>query len=177
MLKDERIQIRVSSEMLDYVKANYENVSLFIRDAMKEKLESGLLPDTSLDFIEVRAKSCYTYNAKLDSVVDGDTVVLNLDLGFYLTIKERIRLIGIDCPPIDTKEGKKAKAFIEKELTKAHIIVETRKKEVFGRYLGYIYYSDKFSSFEEIIRHGKLLNEELVKAKLANKYKKTNVEK
>ena len=49
-------------------------------------------------------------------------------------LKEKIRLIGINAPEIDTSEGKKAKAFIAKELADANLIVETRKKEKFGRY-------------------------------------------
>ena len=61
-------------------------------------------------------------------------------------------------------------AFVEKELKDANLIVETRKKEKFGRYLAFVYYSQKYKDFEEIIRHGKLLNEELVKAGFANRY-------
>jgi len=45
-----------------------------------------------------------------------------------------------------------------------------RKKEKYGRYLAYIYYTKQYSDFDEIIRHGKLINEELVRAGLANRY-------
>jgi endonuclease YncB( thermonuclease family) len=48
--------------------------------------------------------------------------------------------------------------------------VETRKKEKFGRYLAFVYYDKQHNDFEDIIRHGKLLNNELVKAGLAVKY-------
>ena len=43
---------------------------------------------------------CYRYRAELDRVVDGDTLDVVIDLGFYIKIKERIRLEGIDAPEI-----------------------------------------------------------------------------
>ena len=170
MMNDEKIQIRISSELLSYCKNNFENVSLFIREAVREKIDSGLLTDPSLQFVEIRCRSPYTYYAKLDSVVDGDTIILTFDVGFFTAIKERVRLVGIDTPEINTKKGKKAFEFVEKELTGANLIVETKKKEKYGRYLAWVYYSLQYKNFDDIIRHGKLLNDELVKAGLANRY-------
>jgi len=171
MMNDDKIQIRISSELLSYCKNNFENVSLFIREAVREKIDSGLLTDPSLSFVEIRARTPYTYFAKLESVIDGDTILLSFDLGFFITIKEKVRLIGINAPEITTKKGQEATVFIEKELKKANLLVETRKKEKYGRFLGYVYYSTQYKDFEDIIRHGKLLNEELVKAGFANRYK------
>ena len=170
MTEDERIQIRISTELIDYCKSNFENVSLFIREAMREKIESGLLTDPSLSFIEIRCRTPYTYYAILDRVIDGDTLSIDFDLGFFLNLKEIVRLAGINAPEINTKKGKDAKEFVESELKNAHLIVETRKKEKYGRYLAYVYYSKKYKDFVDIIRHGKLLNEELVKVGLANRY-------
>jgi endonuclease YncB( thermonuclease family) len=171
MMNDDKIQIRISSELLSYCKNNFENVSLFIREAVREKIDSGLLTDPSLSFVEIRARTPYTYFAKLESVIDGDTILLSFDLGFFITIKEKVRLIGINAPEINTKKGQEATAFIEKELKNANLLIETRKKEKYGRFLGYVYYSIQYKNFDDIIRYGKLLNEELVKAGLANRYK------
>lgn len=59
----------------------------------------------------------YKYACKLHRVVDGDTLDINLDLGFHVWKRERIRLYGIDTPeifgPNATEEGKAAKAFVE----------------------------------------------------------------
>ena len=170
MQKDDKFQLRISSELLNFCKNNTDNVSLFIREAVREKLESEKPLDSSLEFIEIRAKTPFTYFAKLDRVIDGDTLLIEFDVGFFITLKEKVRLIGINAPELDTAEGKKAKAFIEKELIDANLIVETRKKEKFGRYLAFVYYDKKHNDFEDIIRHGKLLNNELVKAGLAVKY-------
>ena len=170
MLEDQKVQIRISTELLEYCKANSENLSLFIREAMREKIASGLLTDPSLEFVEIRCKTPYTYFAKLERVIDGDTLLINFDAGFFINYQTKIRLIGINAPEANTKKGKEATAFVEKELKDANLIVETRKKEKYGRFLAYVYYSVKYKDFEDIIRFGKLLNEELVKAGLANRY-------
>ena len=107
----------------------------------------------------------------LEHAIDGDTLLLNFDAGFFINIKEKVRLIGIDAPEIETEKGQQALAFVEKELNGANLIVETRKKEKYGRYLAYVYYSSQYKDFDDIIRYGKLLNEEFVKAGLANRYK------
>jgi len=44
----------------------------------------------------------YRYRAELDRVVDGDTLDVVIDLGFYIRIKERIRLEGVDTPELGT---------------------------------------------------------------------------
>ena len=44
----------------------------------------------------------YEYNCKLDRVIDGDTVDVDIDLGFNHWIHgERIRLFGIDGDTVD----------------------------------------------------------------------------
>lgn len=173
MRKNERKQIRLSTELLDYINDNYENASQFIREAIREKVEAEKKKEKhELTFVEIRAKNQYTFSASLDHVVDGDTVELKVDLGFFVSINSKVRLADIDCPPIETKKGMQAKAFIEKELTGANLIIETRKKERYGRYLCYIYYSREHDEFEEIIRHGKMINEKLVKTGLAEEYQK-----
>lgn len=121
MLEDKKVQLRISNELLDYCKVNFENVSLFIREAIREKIASGLLTDPSLSFVEIRCKTPYTYHAKLERVVDGDTLLLSFDLGFFINFQSKVRLIGIDCPPIETDKGKEATAFVEKELKNARM--------------------------------------------------------
>ena len=47
------------------------------------------------------APSCglYTYKANIVRVIDGDTVVADIDLGFDVWLrKEHLRLVGIDAP-------------------------------------------------------------------------------
>ncbi len=87
----------------------------------------------------------YHYKAKLLRVVDGDTIDVDIDLGFDVWLrKQRIRLAGIDTPESRTRNkaekalGLQAKAFLEKALTTGddHITFESLGRGKFGRILG-----------------------------------------
>lgn len=47
----------------------------------------------------------YTYPCIILSVIDGDTIDVELDLGFHIKMKERVRLLDVDTPEVF---GKKA---------------------------------------------------------------------
>ena len=54
----------------------------------------------------------YEYKATIIKVVDGDTVDVDIDLGFDVWLRnQRIRLFGIDCPESRTR-NKKEKAHM-----------------------------------------------------------------
>lgn len=55
----------------------------------------------------------WEYRANLVRVIDGDTYVLDIDLGFHITVRETIRLYGIDCPESSTPEGQRAREFAQ----------------------------------------------------------------
>jgi len=91
----------------------------------------------------------YEYRAKLRRVVDGDTVDLTVDCGFYMTMALRFRLLGVDTPELrDSDEelreaAKRAKLAVEKMLDLAGdwpLRVETHKADSFGRWLGRVFY-------------------------------------
>jgi len=47
----------------------------------------------------------YEYAVTIVRVVDGDTVDVDIDLGFEVTLKnQRVRLIGIDAPETRTRD-------------------------------------------------------------------------
>ena len=117
-------------------------------------------------------KPQYIYKARLRRVVDGDTVDLEVDLGFYILARERFRLKGIDTPEIfsrkkDSEEYRKgivAKEFVDKRFQENNgecMVVSTRTGG-YGRWIGEIFFADSDTS----------LNEELLNAGLATKYKK-----
>jgi len=88
----------------------------------------------------------YEYRCKIDRVVDGDTVDVDIDLGFGIWLrKERVRLYGIDTPESRTRDleekkyGLAAKSFVQDLLPVGSMqTLRTRKddKGKFGRILG-----------------------------------------
>ena len=65
----------------------------------------------------------YEYKCDITRVVDGDTVDAEIDLGFDIIFKSRIRLYGIDTPESRTSNkdekarGNQRKIFIRQHLT------------------------------------------------------------
>lgn len=84
----------------------------------------------------------YTYNAKLDRIIDGDTVDAHIDLGFDITVHKRIRLAGIDTPESRTRDleekakGLAAKSRLEELLKEGSFVVESKEVGKYGRVLG-----------------------------------------
>lgn len=155
--------------MLNFLKTLTGNTSLFIRNLIHKKMEQELTNDNYSEY-ELRARTPYLYYAKLVRVIDGDTLILDVDLGFFITSRIKIRLNGINTPEINTNEGIKARDFVVKELTDCILVIETRKKEKYGRYLTYIYYHPTYDNYTDIIRYGKSITKELLKNDLATKY-------
>tara|TARA_A100001037_G_scaffold290772_1_gene304034 strand:- start:300 stop:716 length:417 start_codon:yes stop_codon:yes gene_type:complete len=99
----------------------------------------------------------YEYRCTVVKIIDGDTVDVDIDLGFGIWMrKERIRLLGIDTPESRTrdKEEKKyglaAKKYLTEMLNDEGGIVLKTKKDAegkFGRILGELWrttdYADK----------------------------------
>lgn len=108
----------------------------------------------------------YQYKIKkVNKVVDGDTVDLDIDLGFNITISHRIRLKDIDAPEtrtLDLEEkdkGIQAKLWLEKELSKeGEWIIETTKEDKYGRMLGTLYLVG-----EPVTVNERMLNEGIAK--------------
>ena len=86
----------------------------------------------------------YEYKCKLVKVVDGDTIDVDIDLGFGVSMQnQRIRMYGIDTPesrtsdPIEKVYGKAASAFLTKWTNAGDLTLKTFKdgKGKYGRIL------------------------------------------
>ena len=56
----------------------------------------------------------WTVPGTVQRVIDGDTIVMRLDLGWRVAREqEPVRIYGINSPELNTDEGKVAKAFAE----------------------------------------------------------------
>ena len=53
------------------------------------------------------------YPAVVVSIHDGDTMTLDLDLGFNLTFRSNCRVYGINAPELATQAGKDALTYAE----------------------------------------------------------------
>ncbi len=51
-------------------------------------------------------------------VIDGDTLKAAIDLGLGVWTVQKLRLRGLDAPEIESAEGREAKAFLEKQVTR-----------------------------------------------------------
>ena len=117
----------------------------------------------------------YRYNAKLDRVVDGDTIDAEIDLGFELTIKMRIRLGGINAPESRTRNlAEKKMGLAAKERLKEMLEgsanefeLESTKLGKYGRVIGRIHIS-KLSGKDTITQV--CVNDKLVEEGYAVEY-------
>lgn len=77
----------------------------------------------------------YEYKAKVDRVIDGDTVDFIVDLGFKVYIKIRGRLLGVDTPERGDKDWAAATSKLAELLNKEEVVIKTKKTEKYGRWL------------------------------------------
>ena len=137
----------------------------------------------------------YTYKADVIKIIDGDTIDVNIHLGFNVILyKQRIRLMGIDTPEsrtrdkVEKKFGLASKKFVQDTLKKGSIqtlVTEKPGEEAkgkFGRILGkfrvYDNVTDSWMFMGDImVREGYAVpyqggsKDELVEMHLANRNK------
>ena len=88
----------------------------------------------------------YRYKVEVTRIVDGDTVDVDIDLGFGMTYKkQRVRMMGIDTPESRTRDleekfyGKQSKYFLEGLLKDKKVQLLSHDKGKFGRILGELF--------------------------------------
>lgn len=101
----------------------------------------------------------YEYRINVVKIIDGDTVDVDIDLGFGVWLKkQRIRLYGIDTPESRTRDldekryGLMAKKFLTEQI-KDGAILKTRldKKGKYGRILGEFISLDDRTNINELM--------------------------
>ena len=88
----------------------------------------------------------YEYRATIARWIDGDTVVLDVDLGFYTTVRQTFRLAGIDAPELRSKDpDERVAALAALEFCKREcpvlstVTVKSKKTGKYGRWLAEVY--------------------------------------
>jgi endonuclease YncB( thermonuclease family) len=114
----------------------------------------------------------FIYRATILRVVDGDTLLVRLDLGFDVLIGQRIRLAEVDAPPLNEDGGEEAYAYVRDQMAKSKkIVIRTSKEDVHGRFVGHVFYSlDERMEWGRVYRDGRWLNQELLDRGLARVY-------
>jgi micrococcal nuclease len=108
----------------------------------------------------------YEYHVKkVTNVVDGDTIDVDIDLGFDISFSSRVRLAGIDTPESRTTNkaekvlGLEAKEYVKSKIKDAKdVVIKTEKmdsSEKYGRILGWLFLDgSKVSVNEQMIADG-----------------------
>ena len=98
----------------------------------------------------------YRYKVEVTRVVDGDTVDVDVDLGFGMVYKkQRVRMMGIDTPESRTRDleekfyGKASKANLVRILDGKDIQMVSHDKGKFGRILGELFVGDSKYSINQ----------------------------
>ena len=109
----------------------------------------------------------FEYFCKVTRVVDGDTIDVEVDLGFDIIHRARVRMMGIDTPESRTRNkaekvlGLASKARLKELLANRRVKLETSKegKAKFGRILATVWTSDKKGVEEYVNINEKLIEE------------------
>ena len=110
----------------------------------------------------------YEYKCKMTKIVDGDTVDIDIDLGFDIILSnQRVRMFGIDTPEsrtrdkIEKKYGLLAKNYVKRFLPlRSHQTLVTEKDDArgkFGRILG------KFRVYDSLTDSEMFLHEMMIR--------------
>lgn len=110
----------------------------------------------------------WSYRARLARVVDGDTLIVEIDCGFSTYRRDRVRLLGVDAPEArgsSKPAGDAATYFVAAWLAAAErgdwpLLIRTEKTDNFGRYLALVWRADT----------GECLNDALLAAGQAAPY-------
>lgn len=89
----------------------------------------------------------YTYRAEVVDVLDGDTIEVHVDLGFYVWIRyQRIKLFGIDAPDGDGADAAAATTELESLIGGKTVIFKSihgeddpSRRDSFGNWLGVVW--------------------------------------
>ena len=104
------------------------------------------------------------YVKKVSKVLDGDTIDVDIDLGFDISFSSRVRLAGIDTPESRTTDkiektlGLESKDYLKKAIDASKtVVIKTEKmdsSEKYGRILGWV-----FLDGSEVSINQKMINE------------------
>lgn len=85
-------------------------------------------------------KPSYRYRFTVERVIDGDTFVAKIDLGFDVWTVQHIRLLNYYAPESKSPDGPAARQALQAAMAGAtELVLETTKDRTFTRYLGTVF--------------------------------------
>ena len=115
----------------------------------------------------------YTYKATVTSVYDGDTMTVDIDLGFSIVLRNiKLRLLGINTPElrggtkITKSYAREARDFVRQKCLGKEVLIQSNGKGKYGRWLATVWHKDNEKTSE------KSINDLLLENNLAEPYLK-----
>jgi micrococcal nuclease len=96
----------------------------------------------------------YEYRATITRVIDGDTVICDIDLGLRVFLHDqRLRLLNVDAPELSTIAGKQAYWWLRARIEGQTVMIRTvkDKMEKYGRWLATIWMPDGINTVNQLI--------------------------
>ena len=157
------------------------------RDTLRKAIEKDLftvsqeakqLPAGQPPILDRPVKALHVYRGIVEKIVDGDTLLVRIDLGFDVWVNQRTRFRGINTAEIIRNgipvgdlpdRAEQAKAFVEEKLKGIeYLVVKTYKTDLYGRYVSDIFYHPTIKKMEDVFEKGFFLNAELLAQGLAD---------
>jgi endonuclease YncB( thermonuclease family) len=138
--------------------------------SFKDSFVESVKTESGYKLIEssAKAKDLYTYKAYVEKIIDGDTIWLNVDCGFKIWSRQKIRLRGINAPEVTTPKGIEAMKFVIATLKGLpFVIVKSHGRDKYDRYLADILYLKGEDNPQTVLENGVFLNQRLLDEDLA----------
>jgi len=104
---------------------------------------------------------CFFYRANVKKVYDGDTVTVDIDLGFSMMLKGlKVRLVGIDTAELKSddkqlkEKGLAARDWLRSKILDQDVYLESGGLDKYGRWLGKVYTKDGLCCNDELVKLG-----------------------
>lgn len=119
------------------------------------------VPETATGF-EIAARPFYVYRAAVERVIDGDTLKVLIDVGFGATVRESLRLRGVNTPEVGTPEGEAAKKYVVRLLPPGTpIVIKSHRSDLHGRFVADVFLTTTPPGGEVVYLNQELLDKGL----------------
>lgn len=118
----------------------------------------------------------FQYAASVIRIVDGDTLWLNIDLGFRVHLEIDVRLARINAPEAVNWSAKglddPAKGYIQRNCPPGSMcVVQISKPDKYARWIADVFFQPGVIDRDKILANPRVLSDELVREGLAQSHK------